>query len=243
MLKNELYLDKPLMNAAGTLGFVPDSKSLVDFSRFGVFVTNPISSGLRTPAKGRRFAAFPGGFLLHNGLPNPGLSAVIKKQGKRWARASIPIIVHLLASEPSSLASMIQRLEGLEGVVGVEVGLPPDIDIDTAIDFAQAAWGELPAILRLPLEKADELAPAVIDAGASLVSLGTPRGKLEGITGRMYGPAIFPLALRAVEKLARSGIPVIGAGGVYQTKDIEAMLGVGAVAVQVDSLLWRGLEL
>ena len=239
MLKNELYLDKPLMNAAGTLGFAPDPKLPVDFSRFGAFVTNPISNGLRTPAKGGRFATYPGGFLLHNGLPNLGLSAVIKKQGKRWARASIPVIVHLLASEPSSLAHMIQRLESLEGVIGIEVGLPPDIDIDTAVDFVQAALGELPAVLRLPLERVDELAPAVIDAGASMISLGMPRGKLEGITGRMYGPAIFPLALRAVEKLAGSGIPVVGAGGVYHTKDIEAMLGAGAVAVQVDAVLWK----
>jgi len=239
MLKNELYLDKPLMNAAGTLGFVPDPKSPVDFSRFGAFLTNPISSGLRTPAKGQRFATFPGGFLLHTGLPNPGLSAVIKKHGNRWARASLPIIVHLLATEPSSLASMIQRLEGLEGVVGIEIGLPPDIDMDTAVDFVQAAMGELPVIMRLPLEKVDEIAPAVMDAGASMISLGMPRGKLEGITGRMYGPAIFPLALQAVEKLAGSGISVIGAGGMYQIRDIEAMLGAGAIAVQVDAVLWR----
>ena len=124
--------------------------------------------------------------------------------------------------------------------MGVEIGLPPDIDPDTAYDFAQAAIGELPAILRLPLEQADELAQVVIEVGASAVSLGAPRGKLDGISGRMYGPAVFPLALRAVEKLAGSGLPVIGAGGVYQPQDVESMLGAGALAVQVDAVLWRG---
>jgi dihydroorotate dehydrogenase (NAD+) catalytic subunit len=240
MLKNDLYLDQPLMNAAGTLGFAPDPKLPVDLSRFGAFVTNPISNGPRTPAKGRRFAAYPGGFLLHNGLPNLGLSATIKKYGKRWARSPIPVIIHLLATEPSSLAWMIERLEGLEGVMGIEVGLPPDVDTNTTYDFAQAAIGELPAILRLPLEQADELSQVVIDAGASAVSLGAPRGKLEGMSGRMYGPAVFPLALRAVEKLAGTNIPVVGAGGVYQPKDVESMLGAGALAVQVDAALWRG---
>ena len=240
MPKNDLYLDKPLMNAAGTLGFAPAPKGPLDLSGLGAFVTNPVSRGPRTPARGTRFKPYPGGFLLHSGLPNPGLRAVIQQNGKRWARAAVPVIVHLLALEPSSLARMIERLEGFEGVMALEIGLPPDVDPDTAFDFAQAAIGELPAILRLPLEQAEALAPAVIAAGASAVSLGAPRGKLEGLRGRMYGPGVFPLALRAVEKLAGSGIPVIGAGGVYQPRDMEAMLGAGAFAVQVDAVLWRG---
>jgi dihydroorotate dehydrogenase (NAD+) catalytic subunit len=240
MLKNDLYLAHPWMNTAGTLGFAPDPKSPVDLSKLGAFVTNPVSHRPRTPAKGRRFAAYPGGFLLHSGLPNPGLRAVIKNYAKRWARAPLPVIVHILALEPASLARMIERLEGLEGVMGVEIGLPPDIDPGTAFDFAQAAIGELPAILRLPLEQADELAYAVIEAGASAVSLGAPRGKLAGISGRLYGPAVFPLALRTVEKLAGAGLPVIGAGGVYQARDAESMLEAGAAAVQVDAVLWRG---
>lgn len=240
MPKNDLYLDKPLMNAAGTLGFAPDTKGPLDLSGLGAFMTNPVSRGPRTPARGKRFRAYSGGFLLHSGLPNPGLSAVIKKHGGRWARAVLPVIVHLLALEPASLARMIERLEGVEGVMAVEIGLPPEVHPDMAFDFAQAAVGELPAIVRLPLEQADELAPVVIEAGASAVSLGAPRGKLEGISGRMYGPGVFPLALRAVEKLAGFGIPVIGAGGVYQPEDVEAMLGAGAFAVQVDAVLWRG---
>ena len=240
MQKNDLYLEKPLMNAAGTLGFTPDFKGVVDLSQFGAFVTNPVSHRPRTPAGGKRFESFPGGFLLHSGLPNPGLSAVIHQQGKRWARSRLRVIVHLLALEPASLGRMIERLEGVDGVMAVEIGLPPEVDPDTASAFAQAAIGELPAILRLPLEQADELAPIVIETGASAISLGAPRGKLDGMHGRMYGPGVFPMALRAVEKLARSGIPVIGAGGVYQSEDIQAMLSAGAIAVQVDSVLWRG---
>ena len=240
MLKNDLYLDKPLMNAAGTLGFAPDPKGAVDISQLGAFVTNPVSRARRTPARGKRFRCYPGGFVLHSGLPNPGLSAVIQQNRKRWAHAAVPVIVHLLALEPFSLTRMIERLEGIEGVMAVEIGLPPDVDPDSAFDFAQAAIGELPAIVRLPMEQADELGQAVIEAGASAVSLGAPRGKLTGISGRMYGPGVFPLALRAVEKLTGCGVPVIGAGGVYQRGDMEAMLGAGAFAVQVDAVLWRG---
>lgn len=240
MLKNDLYLEKALMNAAGTLGFAPDSKGPADLSQLGAFVTNPVSQGARTPAGGKRFSPYPGGFLLHSGLPNPGLNAVIRQNRKRWERATLPVIVHLLALDPTSLARMVERLEGIEGVMAVEVGLPPEVDPASTYDFAQAAIGELPAILRLPLEQAEELSKAVTDAGASAISLGAPRGKLEGISGRMYGPGVFPLALRAVESLAGCGIPVIGSGGVYQQRDIEAMLRAGAFAVQVDAVLWRG---
>ena len=228
------------MNTAGTLGFAPDPKCPADISYLGAFVTNPVSRGPRTPAKGKRFVSFPGGFLLHSGLPNPGLNAVIKKYSNRWARSSISVIVHLLALEPTSLARMIERLEGIEGVMGVEIGLPPDVDPETAFDFSQAAIGELPAIIRLPLEQAIDLAPIVMDAGASAISLGAPRGKLDGMSGRMYGPAVFPLALQVAENLANFGIPTISAGGVYQPKDIDSMLGAGALAVQVDTILWRG---
>jgi dihydroorotate dehydrogenase len=240
MLKNDLYLEKLLMNAAGTLGFTPDPKGPVDLSQLGAFVTNPVSQGARSPAGGKRFSRYPGGFVLHSGLPNPGLSAVIHKYRKHWGRATVPVIVHLLALDPASLARMVERLEGIEGVMAVEVGLPPDIDAASAYDFAQAAIGELPVILRLPLEQTEELSKAVVDAGASAISLGAPRGKLEGILGRMYGPGVFPLALRAVENLAGCGVPVIGAGGVYQQRDLEAMLRAGAMAVQVDAVLWRG---
>ena len=240
MPKNDLFFDKTLMNAAGTLGFAPDPKGPVDLTGLGAFVTNPVSQGARTPAKEKRFQAYPGGFVLHSGLPNPGLSAVIKRYSKRWARATVPVIVHLLALEPGSLAWMIERLEGIENVMAVEIGLPPEVDRDTAHDLTQAAIGELPAIVRLPLEQADELAQIVIKAGASAVSLGAPRGVLTGINGRMYGPGMLPLALRAVEKLAGMRVPVIGAGGVYQPEDVEAMLRAGAVAVQVDAVLWRG---
>ena len=240
MFKNDLYLEKPLMNAAGTLGFAPDPKGPVDLSEFGAFVTNPVSQSARTPARGKRFEAYPGGFVLHSGLPNPGLSAVIHQNQKRWSRSKLPVIVHLLALEPTSLARMIERLENIDSVMAVEIGLAPDVHPDEAFDFAQAAVGELPAIVRLPMERAETLAQVVIEAGASALSLGAPRGKLNGLSGRMYGPGVFPIALRVVGELAQSGFPIIGAGGVYQPADVQSMLAAGALAVQVDSVIWRG---
>jgi dihydroorotate dehydrogenase (NAD+) catalytic subunit len=111
--------------------------------------------------------------------------------------------------------------------------------------MVRSAAGELPVLARLPLERILELAETAISAGAAAISLCPPRGVLPDsdgklLRGRLYGPALFPLALAAVQALARSGLPVIGACGVYQPEDIEAMLAAGALAVQLDSVLWRG---
>lgn len=51
---------------------------------------------------------------------------------------------------------------------------------------------------------------------------------------------VFSQALRAVDELSREGIPVIGGGGVYHPSQTEAMLAAGALAVQLDTVLWRG---
>jgi len=58
--------------------------------------------------------------------------------------------------------------------------------------------------------------------------------------GRLYGPAIFPQALEATNDLVERGIPVVAAGGIYSSTQIDAMLAAGARAVQLDTWLWRG---
>jgi dihydroorotate dehydrogenase (NAD+) catalytic subunit len=250
MSKTDLFFNRPIMNAAGALGFSVDTKGPVDISWFGAFVTNPVSWSPRTPAKGVRYLPFSGGFLLHTGYPNPGLKAVLRGHARRWARSPVPVIVHLLAQDANTLGKMVQRLEGVEGVMGVEIGLPPDIDPSPAHDMIQAAIGELAVIVRLPFEAVawanenNSLLDALIGTGASAVSLAPARGTLaipDGnlISGRLYGPALFPQVLAAVLKVAEFGLPVIAAGGVYSQKDADILLAAGATAVQLDAVLWR----
>jgi dihydroorotate dehydrogenase (NAD+) catalytic subunit len=246
MAKRDLSFDLPMMNAAGMLGFFPDLRGRVEWAHFGSFVTNPISLTARTPARGERYIAFPGGFMLHTGYPNPGLTHVLRRYVRRWNRSPLPVIVHLLCHEPLEAAKMVRQLEAIEGVGGVEVGVDGEASQDLAIALVRAAAGELPVIARLPFERALELATSTIQAGALAVSLAPPRGSLpapggEIVQGRLYGPAIFPAALRVVHELVRQGIPTIGAGGVYTQELCTAMLRAGALAVQLDTVLWLGL--
>jgi dihydroorotate dehydrogenase len=180
MPKTELSLASPMMNAAGSLGFAPDMHQEAGLKRLGAFVTNPISLHRRTPAQGRRYLEFPGGFLLHTGYPNPGLNAAIRRYGRRWASAPLPVIVHLLPSQPRQLAQMLASLEGLDGVWGVEIGLPPESNAPDALAYAQAAVGELPMILRLPFEGAvqlaETLAASALAEELAALSFAPPRG-------------------------------------------------------------------
>ena len=243
MAKLDLAFDPPIMNAAGTLGFFPDLHGPIDWSQLGAFVTNPISLSARTPAHGQRFATYPGGFLLHTGYPNPGLRQVLRRYARQWNRSPLPVIAHLLAREPDEVAKMVRQLENVEGVSGLEVGVPDDASPNDSIALTQAASGELPVIIRLPLEYSLELAEGAIKAGAMAVSLAPPRGLLptseeELLQGRLYGPAILPMALKMVQKLVKLGIPTIAAGGIYNQQQCKAMLSMGALAVQLDATLW-----
>ena len=243
--KYELSFDPPLLNAAGSLGFAPPAG--LDLSPFGAFITNPISLKPRTPAHGRRYLAHPGGFLLHTGYPNPGLDEALQRFAPLWSRAELPVIVHLIPQTAAEAGALVRRLEGLENVAGIELGIPPGLEAPACRHLVDAAQGELPLLARLPLDQAPALAEAALAGGASYISLGAPRAclALDGeekpalLEGRWYGPGVFPLALQAVRSLARWGLPVIGGGGVSSVQDAQAMLQGGAIAVQVDSALWK----
>ncbi len=245
------------MNAAGTLGFAPDFRAPVPWDEFGAFVTNPISLRPRKPTAKPALVEYPGGFLLHTGLPNPGLKAVIKKYARRWANSRLPVIAHLMADRPDETMRMVESLEGLENIAAIELGFAPLLADDIILLTVEMSLGELPLIVSLPVEQALSLGPRVIQEGAAAISLGTMRGMLpiaddsplpvgEGsgvrahVTGRLSGPALFPQALLTVRDAVQSNLPVIGAGGVGSKENADLMLSVGALAVQVDESLWKG---
>lgn len=241
--KQDLTLEKPFVNASGMLGFAPDPRTMLFLGQLGAFITNPVSRKPRQPAGNRCCLPTPGGFLLHTGLPNPGISAVIRQYHRRWAAASLPVIVHLLAEDPGSLAEIIRKLEGLENLLAVELGLPPDCTPEKLADFMTAVEGELPAVACLSPEQLPVMLPTLQELNPIALHLTQPRGTLpnaEGdlVTGRLYGPAVFPIMLNAAREAVKTGLPVIVDGGIVEPSQAQALLGLGVLAVGFGSTLW-----
>ena len=138
---------------------------------------------------------------------------------------SCPNLQHrseMFAHDPDATASAVRA------VVDVGLGLPV---------FAKLS----PNVTDLTL-----IAHAAVDAGATgltlvntlmglLVDAETRRPVLGGGGGGLSGPAIKPVALRAVHDVTRAlpQIPVIGTGGVQSGIDAVEMLLAGATAVSV----------
>ncbi len=236
-----LDLSHHWMNQAGTLGYSPMAS---DVQNTTVFVTNPVSPRARVPSTDRNLIPFPGGFLLHTGLPNAGWNSIRRKYAEHWAQSTIPIWVHVFSQDPDELKRLVRDCEELEGVAAIELGLPPACPRDWMQQLVHAARGELPLVVNIPLGEDHSLFRNMPD-DVSAITLGAPRGSLpanEGhkvIHGRLHGPGLFPLLLEGLINLKQVDIPVI-LGGICNRQDAKTALRCGAAAVQMDRLCWSG---
>ncbi len=247
--KMQLEVTSPVMPAAGTFGFGGDYDSLINVDYAGAVITNPVTYNPRTPANGTRVVPLAAGVLIHTGLPNPGLSRTIRRYRDAWKVSPAPVIVHVVGTHASEVRQCAERLDMVDGVAGLEIGLQDDISANEAAALTEAAvrHTEKPVLVRLPMYDAYEIAQVVADAGAgALVVAAAPRGAARDpyngrlVDGRVYGPLIKPMVLRMVRTLSQrlGEVPIIGAGGIHTIQDARDFIEEGAVAVQVDSLLW-----
>jgi dihydroorotate dehydrogenase (NAD+) catalytic subunit len=244
-----LYIDTPVMPAAGTFGFGDAYRNLIDIEKIGALVTNPVTYEPYSPASGTRVVPLDAGVLLHTGIPNPGIRQVVMQYRQMWAALPVPVIVHVVENKPERLRTCCEILDREESVDAIEVGLYDDITYKEAADMIAAATNgtEKPVIARLPVYDAFEIAEGVAEAGAdALVVAAPPRGSardpLTGrlVNGRVYGPLVKPMVLQLVQNLRQrvANVPIIGAGGIHSPQDARDYLDVGAVAVQVDAVTW-----
>ncbi len=246
--KYSLFVDSPVMPAAGTMGYGGQYRNIINYEKLGAFVTNPVTYEPWSPASGPRVVPLDAGVLVHTGLPNPGLSRTIKENRHHWEAMPVPMILHLVGTNTEHVQLSVERLDWEESIAAIELGLDDDITPDDAYTLTRAAAVAEKAILvRLPAITASELAEAVAEAGAdALVIAAPPRGTARDphsgrlVSGRVYGPMVKPMMLRLVGVLTRRirEVPIIGAGGIHTLQDARDYLDAGAVAVQVDSVIW-----
>jgi dihydroorotate dehydrogenase (NAD+) catalytic subunit len=241
--KQELIIASPLLNSSGMLGFSDELRSLISIDSLGAFVTNPVSLRPRFLAQGNRSMEHEAGLLLHTGLPNPGLDNVLKIHQARWRRMSCPVILHLIANHSEEMEALIDRLDNLDAVQAIEVGLmDQEHDLDCRI-FEAACRGMLPTIARVPVNTHVDRIIEFEQIGAAAIALGPPRASLfqkpGWVSGRLYGPGLLPLTLDAVRRtLGVLSCELIPGPGVFSRSDAETLLSLGVGALQLDSILW-----
>jgi dihydroorotate dehydrogenase (NAD+) catalytic subunit len=253
-----LRLPNPIMVASGTFGYAREMESLVDLGRLGAILPKTITPRPRAGNAPWRTVETAAGVLNSIGLDNDGIEAFIEHHLPYLAGLGTPIVVSIAGHDYDEFVAMAARLDGLPGVAAIELNIScPNVTggVDFGTDAAmcrrvvagvRAACG-LPVLAKLTPNVTDvaAIAKAAEEGGADAISaINTCLGMavdwrkrkplLGGGMGGLSGPAIKPIALRAVYQVAQAvEIPVVGIGGIATVDDVMEFLVAGASAVQI----------
>lgn len=261
---NGLVLPGPVLVASGCFGTGRELGGLFDRRGLGGIVSRSITVNPRKGAPSPRLSETPSGFLSMVGLQNPGVNAFVAEDLLHTGSLGLPVIVSIAGSSVEEYVRLAAFLEGAAGVVALEVYLAtPDEELegrpflerpDRAAEVAGAVArrASVPVFAKLPAMSSGllETAIACVRAGVHGLTLidGVPamgvdpttmRADLGGASGFLSGPAVRPIALRAVYEVARAlpEVPIFGVGGVARPADAVEMLLAGAWAVQMGTAL------
>lgn len=254
-----LELQNPVMPAAGTFGYGEEYASLIDLNQLGAIVTKGISLAPQQGNPPPRIWETCGGVLNSIGLHNVGVEVFAREKLPFLRRFSTPVIVNFFGHTIDEYVEVAQRVSALEGVAALEANLScPNIK-EGGIHFGSTytsvakitnlliKTSKLPIIIKLSSQVSSiiEITKAAEGEGAHAITLinsvpalaidlDSRRPLLGGVTGGLSGPAIKPIALKAVWEAASAvKIPIIGAGGIANYKDALEFLIAGASAVQI----------
>ena len=252
-------LANPVLAASGTFGFGPEYDGLVDVAQLGGVAVKGISP---EPWRGNpppRVWETPSGLLNSIGLQNPGVERFLAEDLPYLRDRGATVVVNIIGRTGAEYAQVARRLDGEDGVHALELNISCPNVTEGGIQFghdpaAAAAVTRavkeataLPVWVKLSPNTHDlpGMARAVAAAGADAISaintlvgmaidLEHRRPALGGLTGGLSGPAIRPIAVRAVWEVSQAvDIPVVGIGGIETATDVLEFLLAGASAVMV----------
>jgi dihydroorotate dehydrogenase (NAD+) catalytic subunit len=257
-----LQLRTPVVLASGTFAYGFDAPQ-VDRRMVGAVVTKGTTARPREGNRPLRIAETPSGMLNAIGLQNPGVDHVVKEFAPRWLEWPFPVIVNVAGDRVDDYVEVVSRLDGVPGISGIELNIScPNVEAGLQFGVDPRLAGELTSAVRraTTLHLMVKLTPNVTDivavaraveeAGADSISavntfvgmaidVERRRRILANGTGGVSGPAIKPLALRAVWEIAGAvHVPVVGIGGISTATDALEFLLAGAVAVQLGTILY-----
>ena len=253
-------LANPVLTASGCFASGSEMDRFYDIDALGAVIVKSITleprQGLPTP----RMAETPSGMLNAIGLQNPGIDRWIAIDLPWLQERGVPVVVSLAGTSVDEYRAIARKLKGLPGIVALEVNIScPNVedrnivfacrpDPAAAVVDAVRREAAVPVFAKLTADVTDitEIARAVTSAGAAGLSLintllgmaidvesGRPR--LANIVGGLSGPAIRPVAVRAVWQVhqALPDVPIIGMGGISSAEDALEFILAGASAVAV----------
>ena len=255
-----LHLNNPILVASGTFGYAKEMVGLVDFAKLGGIVPKTVTAAPRAGNAPPRTVETASGMLNAIGLDNDGLEHFLSHHLPYLRTLPTAIIGNIAGKTEDEFVQMATRVhEAGQGLSALELNLSCP-NVSGGLDFAtdveltkrivrrcRDACPDLPLIAKLTPNVTDitVIAKAAADGGADAVSavntfvgmaIDWRRKKpiLGNITGGLSGPAIKPLALRAVWRIAKTqSVPIIGVGGIATIDDVMEFLLAGASAVQI----------
>lgn len=252
----------PVFTASGCAAAGKELDQFFDVTSIGGIVTKSVMLKPRSGRATPRMAETPSGMLNSIGLQGPGIDSFIEQDlvwlRERGARA----VVSIAGGSVEEYSRLATRLRDEPGISAIEVNISCPNVADRGQVFAcdprpasavvsavrTAMRRDVPVLAKLSPDVTDivEIARAVVDAGADGLSMintllgmvidtATMKPALAGLTGGLSGPAIRPVAVRAVWQVHRAlpEVPILGMGGIRSGLDALEFVLAGARAVSV----------
>lgn len=257
-----LELKSPVLVASGTFGAGREGSQFVDLSKLGGVI---VKSMTLVPWKGKpppRMCETPSGMLNAIGIQNKGVDHFISEDLPWLVKKNATVFASIAGNTVEEFVKVADKLRtGGRGVVAVEVNIScPNLEDknnmfshseDSTHAVVSAVKKAIPKIPLFPklspnVTSLTAIAGAAVEAGADGLSLintamgmaidvETRRPKLAGTIGGLSGPAIKPIAVRAIHEVHRAfpEVPLIGQGGVSDATDVLELMLAGASAVAI----------
>ncbi len=263
-----IKLPNPTILASGILGVSGEIMIRASRAGAGAVVSKSFNVKGREGYRNPSFIEVQGGFLNALGIPNPGMEEM-REEVETASKMGVPVIASVFGfdAQEFAAAAVMGEKGGAIAVelnvscphvkeVGVEIGQRPRVVAEVTQTVKSRV--RIPVFVKLSPNVTDitEVARAAQGAGAdAITAINTALGMavnvdsgypiLGGTLGGLSGPALHPIAVRAIYQIRRAvDLPIIGVGGVQDWRSAMEMMMVGASAVQIGSAVTdHGLEI
>ncbi len=245
-----ITLSTPLVPASGTLA----KEALGEVGGvYGAILPKTTTPAARAGNPPPRVAETPAGMVNSIGLQNPGVERFM--EGLDAFDLGVPIFVSVAGETVRDFAALCDRVAEDARVAAVELNLScPNVEcggltfcagpaaVEEVVTACRDAAPSKPIFAKLTHEGVVANARAAESAGADALTVMNTipaltidaRKRSVLVRGGLSGPAVKPVALKAVYDVARIvSVPILGGGGVTSGTDVAEFMLAGATVVQV----------